>query len=594
MNNVNKTMPNGIDAGIVTWNTWRDYSNKGQRMAAVHLPSTGQVAFVDSDRGINGVTRDAMTDDSGSLEKFVMQEYDHGRYNEGLIYAADIWKGAMADTSDIILKMKGSAMNQLKDQSVMLYDRAKRDLDPVSPEGYALVMADPALQIQWQDELDSFFQGRIVDVRNALRDVGWEGKPRAVSLQKDEMAVTFKPMQVGAGANVVGGVWKLLRGDSQWYAIDEVADDLTKTPDGVAADIDEAMVKAATRLIENKLRQPQELTLAEFSEIATVEKLENHGRKWNVIFGANNSGFCDSPTKEGALREAHSNIVNNAIYSNGPDSSDFMDKAVFPPEKVLEDYPELKVKFADVFAMRDVQERTQGIVETVCEFINEHPEWWDDQLSSASDKTTRTKLESWVSAMASAVDPAKVKECLSTFVQVVQDGEIDWVDNSAEDCLENILFMQAQTILDPVLEIDSAKIGPVFSVGQRFGFKAGDDVVANGYRGTVAKVCDGQLTGMVEVRLPGGVACMSASFPDCFPAVTNGVEVVVEGRFSGLVEEVTNQFVVQNAGRGRLVAHETHRFGDAVPAVGEQGNVAYKFGKATWGIEVAKGQGNER
>lgn len=36
----------------------------------------------------------------------------------------------------------------------------------------------------------------------------------------------------------------------------------------------------------------------------------------------------------------------------------------------------------------------------------------------------------------------------------------------------------------------------------------GQRVICNGYDGTVTKLCDGQLAGMCEVRLPGGVTCV--------------------------------------------------------------------------------------
>lgn len=41
-------------------------------------------------------------------------------------------------------------------------------------------------------------------------------------------------------------------------------------------------------------------------------------------------------------------------------------------------------------------------------------------------------------------------------------------------------------------------------------FKNGQKVICNGYDATVTKICDGQLTGMVEVRCPGGLVCVSA------------------------------------------------------------------------------------
>jgi hypothetical protein len=42
-------------------------------------------------------------------------------------------------------------------------------------------------------------------------------------------------------------------------------------------------------------------------------------------------------------------------------------------------------------------------------------------------------------------------------------------------------------------------------------FREGARVMCNGYQGTIVKVCDGQLAGMYEVRLPGGVVCVGGS-----------------------------------------------------------------------------------
>lgn len=36
----------------------------------------------------------------------------------------------------------------------------------------------------------------------------------------------------------------------------------------------------------------------------------------------------------------------------------------------------------------------------------------------------------------------------------------------------------------------------------------GSKVKCNGYEGTITAICTGQLTGMVEVRVPGGVVCV--------------------------------------------------------------------------------------
>lgn len=39
----------------------------------------------------------------------------------------------------------------------------------------------------------------------------------------------------------------------------------------------------------------------------------------------------------------------------------------------------------------------------------------------------------------------------------------------------------------------------------------GEVVLCNGYLGRIAKVCTGDLTGMYEVRVPGGLVCVGAS-----------------------------------------------------------------------------------
>jgi hypothetical protein len=136
-------------------------------------------------------------------------------------------------------------------------------------------------------------------------------------------------------------------------------------------------------------------------------------------------------------------------------------------------------------------------------------------------------------------------------------------------------------------------LAPSFEVGQRFDFKVGDVIVANGVRGCVAKVLDAQLEGMIVADLPGGSVCIAPSFPECFPAFTNEMEVVTEGKYSGSVKEVSEQFVVQDAGRGRLVAHECHRF-ENLPAVGDSIDLQHRGGKVVFSVAKDKGRGNER
>jgi hypothetical protein len=127
---------------------------------------------------------------------------------------------------------KLKSVKRLNEIRVIFGGNAKQvEFDPTSAEGYAKVMASIELQEYWQDVLDSFFQGRIVDVRNALRDLGWIGRnPNEARLYKDfnsnDAEAQFLFKQVGAGANVVG------------YSVNEIADDLTKTPEQFALEID--------------------------------------------------------------------------------------------------------------------------------------------------------------------------------------------------------------------------------------------------------------------------------------------------------------------------------------------------------------------
>lgn len=87
-----------------------------------------------------------------------------------------------------------------------------------------------------------------------------------------------------------------------------------------------------------------EVTLAEFIKAATVAKLENHGRKWEVTYvvsGQEMHGFSDADTSEGAIRDQHEAMVSNAIYANSPDATDSMKGTSMPPAEVLAEYPAL-------------------------------------------------------------------------------------------------------------------------------------------------------------------------------------------------------------------------------------------------------------
>jgi len=93
------------------------------------------------------------------------------------------------------------------------------------------------------------------------------------------------------------------------------------------------------------LRLPHEMTLAEFAAQVTIERLENHGRKWNVILG-DYSAFSDAESSDSAIADVHRAAVNNALYLNSPDATVLGGKPYLPPAAVLAEYPDLMVEYS--------------------------------------------------------------------------------------------------------------------------------------------------------------------------------------------------------------------------------------------------------
>lgn len=108
------------------------------------------------------------------------------------------------------------------------------DFDPAVPENYAKILTDNELQLKYQDRLDALFQERLVAVRNALREVDWFGTE--ATLGKGSYVFSFDVASVGVGKNVVGLKYEVK--DSKDVVIYSTQDDLTKTPEQIAAEID--------------------------------------------------------------------------------------------------------------------------------------------------------------------------------------------------------------------------------------------------------------------------------------------------------------------------------------------------------------------
>jgi len=93
---------------IVTFNTGRMYSDKGQRIACALL-SDGRVMFADVDRNIDGITQGAIAPGLmpyADLRSFVMNAYDHGALNYGT-WQSSAWPQHDQEALDCL-------MNELK------------------------------------------------------------------------------------------------------------------------------------------------------------------------------------------------------------------------------------------------------------------------------------------------------------------------------------------------------------------------------------------------------------------------------------------------------------------------------------------------
>lgn len=141
----------------------------------------------------------------------------------------------------------------IADASGEVKDRTEGGVDEITdatdPEQYAKIIDDDAQLTEWQDPLDSFFQSRLIDTRNALRELGWTGE-RFKDLSKDGHTLVMDLKQVGGGANVVGVTYSVSGTDFS------VRDDLKLDAQALASLIDGAVQsQAAATLSPNELDQ---------------------------------------------------------------------------------------------------------------------------------------------------------------------------------------------------------------------------------------------------------------------------------------------------------------------------------------------------
>jgi hypothetical protein len=110
-------------------------------------------------------------------------------------------------------------------------------LNPEIPEDYAKIMASESLKSEYRNELHKTFEKRELMIGRSLSSLGWENAPGGLKV-KGEIAVLIKPKVEMAG--LVGEYrYGLAIGVYKGEALEEtIADDLTKTPEQLASEID--------------------------------------------------------------------------------------------------------------------------------------------------------------------------------------------------------------------------------------------------------------------------------------------------------------------------------------------------------------------
>lgn len=213
----------------------------------------------------------------------------------------------------------------------------KEDLDPSNPEDYARIMKSETLQLYFQDFLDHFMIGRIIEIRNELRELGWDDDGslpmRHGPLHKNGEQLVQSYKQVGAGENIVA---LFLNGEH---------DDLTKTPKEWAAKIDEA----ATR---KKLELGSSESSAALGKEVDISDLKNIGLATITSVGSENIYF----EKDG---EAYfCKVTNTSVYELG--EYDFSKKIGPEKDPAAATKKPRKVKSKVIGKINDVGEKIGG------------------------------------------------------------------------------------------------------------------------------------------------------------------------------------------------------------------------------------------
>jgi hypothetical protein len=253
------------------------------------------------------------------------------------------YAAALAEAEPLLAGVR-SPTGKLKAAPAEIEAAKTAELDAGTPEGYAQMPDDPALQhewlLKWQDRLDAVFQERIPAIRNALREHGWEGGHRDPLLTRFDGEIflqqSFSYTQVGAGANVVGmdSVVKSQLRLAKAAVVGEplrFRDDLSMTPQAFAAKIDEEATKHAEAW---RLRRGSEVEKPADDTGASIKALIDNAEKPAP------TSFATDPPKAASPKEAWEAMDflkafvcrqqwrTMASLMKGEEGPYFMDKAV--------------------------------------------------------------------------------------------------------------------------------------------------------------------------------------------------------------------------------------------------------------------------
>lgn len=187
--------------------------------------------------------------------------------------------------------------------------------------GYAAVVADEKLALKWQDVLDSAWQQRLVDVRNALRELGWRDTEERGVIAKNGHKLVTVLKQVGAGANIVGAHYEI-EGVPGFFMSDVLDRQAAEIADRINMGLPhEAPAPAGSPLdaFEAAGGEPWQVTRTRWVEIMTGH-MQSLGQDSN-------------PTE---FRAFHEGAVKTALDSGKP-----------VPAEVLADYPGMKAETSE-------------------------------------------------------------------------------------------------------------------------------------------------------------------------------------------------------------------------------------------------------